>query len=241
MVRHHHRAEEGGRGGRRRPAHLRLARRLAPSEALRRDLREEHAGASRLPDLVHAAQHHPLGRGLRPPQRLAQGKAFARRGVRPLPGRAVLPINGLAREHGDGAAEPAASPVGRRPRVPVRQGVRPAAQPQLRRDDPAGVAVGRPLAPRRVQRQGLASGVRPVHPAARQEHRLPQSVRQILHLRLRLRPRLRPLLQLRRRPVLQRRARRRDLPRVAHRHGMGTGGAGRRRLGPRHPRAGLHG
>ena len=28
---------------------------------------------------------------------------------------------------------------------------------------------------------------------------------------------------------------------LAHRHGMGTGGAGRRRLGPRDARAGLHG
>ena len=147
VVRYHHRAEEGDRGGRRRPAHLRLARRIAPAEALRRNLREEHSGAARLSDLVHAAQHHPVGRGLRPPRRLAQGAAAARRGVRSLPGGPILPVDGLSREHRRGTAESAPSPVGRRPRVPVRQGVRPAAQPQLRRDDPARVAVGGPLAP----------------------------------------------------------------------------------------------
>ena len=232
VVRYHHRAEEGDRGGRRlSPPSARSSHRSRGSFAS--SLREEHSGAARLSDLVHAAQHHPVGRGLRPPRRLAQGAAAARRGVLSARGshsarRWTLPRAPAWHRRS------APSPVGRRPRVPVRQGVRPAAQPQLRRGilpvwrsgvrwlhDVSSVK-GSPLA----FVPSSCRSTRTLCSTKRAPSTSSSSVSSVTPP---------PTTSTTPPPRLQRRPRRRDLPRVAHRHGVGTGSPGRRRRRPGTP------
>mmetsp|Transcript_35221 Transcript_35221/g.97423 ORF Transcript_35221/g.97423 Transcript_35221/m.97423 type:complete len:262 (-) Transcript_35221:1479-2264(-) len=114
--------------------------------------------------------------------------------------------------------------------VPLGQGLRAAAQPQLRGHAAAGRPLTRDVAAQRdIVPHAVLPRVGAVHPAARQEHRLPQGDGQVLHPLVGRRPRVRPLLQLRRRAILPRRAGRAHLRAVAAHDGVDAVAAGRPR------------
>mmetsp|Transcript_73570 Transcript_73570/g.221119 ORF Transcript_73570/g.221119 Transcript_73570/m.221119 type:complete len:262 (+) Transcript_73570:457-1242(+) len=118
--------------------------------------------------------------------------------------------------------------------VPLGQGLRAAAQPQLRGHAAAGRPLTRDVAAQRdIVPHAVLPRVGAVHPAARQEHRLPQGLRQVLCRSLRLWPRVSALPQLPARAALLCRAaargRRAVVRRVAARDGVVPHHARRRR------------